>query len=61
MAITITAPKSSAMARAVRKILRFIFTRLPNNARSPSANAISVAIGIPHPSIYSGYFANTIA
>ncbi|MOA11850.1 hypothetical protein D3C78_1318090 [compost metagenome] len=43
------APRSSIIARAIRKIFNATGTRLPNNASTPSANAISVAAGIAHP------------
>ncbi len=37
------------MASAVRKTLRPVGTRAPNTASTPSAKAMSVAIGMPHP------------
>ena len=42
-------PKSSATARAVRKILSEIGTRSLNIERMPMAKAMSVAVGIPQP------------
>ena len=39
------------MARAVRKILRPRGTREPSSASTPSANAMSVAIGMPQPEL----------
>ena len=43
------APKSSITAKAVRKIFNDVGTFFPSNERIPTANAISVAIGIPAP------------
>ena len=60
MAITRTAPKSSAMANAVRKILRLRGTLLPNIARSPNANAISVLEGL-NPTLKTIKFTKNIA
>ena len=37
------------MASAARNTLRPVGTRVPNAASTPMANAISVAIGTPHP------------
>ena len=37
------------MARAVRKTLSRAGTREPTRASTPSANAMSVAIGMPQP------------
>jgi hypothetical protein len=37
------------MAKAVRKILRAMGTRVPSKERMPSTKAISVAMGMPHP------------
>jgi hypothetical protein len=37
------------MANEARKIFNDMGILLPNNARTPSANAMSVAIGIPNP------------
>lgn len=48
--MTKTAPISSAMAKAVINILSDIGTRSPIKYKTPKENAISVAIGIPHPS-----------
>ncbi len=50
MAITITAPISSTIAKAVKNIFSPNGTRLPNNVKIPRVKAISVAIGIPQPS-----------
>ena len=43
------APRSSATASAVRKILSDTGTRLPSIERMPMAKAMSVAVGIPQP------------
>ena len=43
------APKSSIIAKAVRKTFKEIGTLLPNNERIPRENAISVADGIAQP------------
>ena len=43
------APKSSITANAVKKTLMDNGTLSPSNAKTPKANAISVAIGIPDP------------
>ena len=43
------APKSSIIARAVKKTLREIGTLFPNRDNTPNENAISVADGIAHP------------
>ena len=43
------APKSSAMANAVRKTLSETGTRSPSIERMPTAKAMSVAVGIPQP------------
>jgi hypothetical protein len=40
------------MAKAARKILRLTGSLLPKMAMAPKAKAISVAMGIPHPSIF---------
>ena len=47
--MTITAPKSSTMANAVRNILRLSGTLSPNSFKIAKEKAISVAIGIPQP------------
>jgi hypothetical protein len=47
--MTSTAPRSSAIASAVRKTFSAIGTRDPRRAMMPSAKAMSVAIGTPHP------------
>jgi hypothetical protein len=47
--MTIIAPKSSMIAKAVRKIFSATGTLLPNSDSTPRANAISVAIGMPIP------------
>ena len=47
--MTNTAPRSSAMARAVKKMMRFLGMRQARRTRMPTAKAISVAIGIPQP------------
>ena len=40
---------SSAIASAARNTFRPLGTRGPSSASTPSANAMSVAIGTPHP------------
>ena len=45
------------MASAVRKILSETGTREPNRARTPSANAMSVAVGIAQPRKVAGVLA----
>ena len=49
--MTKMAPRSSTIARAARKILREVGTRLPSSESTPKANAMSVAIGIPQPEL----------
>ena len=44
-----TAPMSSTIATAVRKILSCGGTRDPSKASTPIAKAMSVAAGIAHP------------
>ena len=44
------APMSSATARVSRKILAASGTRLPSSVTTPTAKAMSVAIGTAHPS-----------
>ena len=39
------------MANAIKKIFRLVVTRFPNNEAIPNENAISVAVGIPHPCV----------
>ena len=58
------APRSSIIARAVKKIFIEFGTRFPNRAAMPSVKAISVADGIAHPLILEVPLlnsANTIA
>ena len=43
------APKSSIIARAVKKTFKEIGTLFPNNDKTPKEKAISVADGIAHP------------
>ena len=43
------APKSSIIARAIKKTFKDIGTREPNNDNTPIEKAISVADGIAHP------------
>ncbi len=50
MAITITAPRSSTIASATKKVRSDFGILFPSNAKAPKAKAISVAIGIPQPS-----------
>ena len=47
--MTAIAPRSSTTARVRRNARSATGSRRPNTARTASANAISVAIGIPHP------------
>ena len=47
------APMSSTMARVSRKIFNEVETRVPKSETTPTANAISVAIGIPQPAVAS--------
>ena len=47
--MTSTAPKSSTMASATKKVTNAGGTRLPNNTKAEMAKAMSVAIGIPQP------------
>ena len=43
------APKSSIIARAIKKTFKETGTRFPNNDNTPIEKAISVADGIAHP------------
>ena len=43
------APKSSIIARAVKKTFKDNGTLFPNKDRTPNENAMSVAEGIAHP------------
>ena len=45
----IIAPKSSIMARAIKKIFNESGTLFPNNDNTPIEKAMSVADGIAHP------------
>ena len=45
----IIAPKSSIIAKAIKKIFKESGTRLPNIYNTPIEKAISVADGIAHP------------
>ena len=45
----IIAPKSSIIARAIKKTFNETGTRLPNNDNTPIEKAISVADGIAQP------------
>ena len=45
------APMSSTMAKANKKSLSAVGTRLPSRDMMPSANAMSVATGIPQPAL----------
>jgi hypothetical protein len=49
--MTSTAPRSSTIASARRKTLSASGTRGPSSARTPTAKAMSVAIGTPQPTI----------
>jgi hypothetical protein len=49
MAMTKMAPRSSAMARVNRNSRALVGTRGPAAARTATAKAMSVAIGIPQP------------
>ena len=53
MAITTIAPMSSTIASESRKIFSGDGTRLPSKASTPTAKAMSVAIGIPQPALPS--------
>ena len=46
-------PKSSMIANAVKKTFNDNGTRLPSNDKTPSENAISVAVGIAQPCMFS--------
>ena len=48
-AIITIAPKSSIIAKAVKKTFREIGTLFPSKDNTPKENAISVADGIAHP------------
>ena len=54
MAITMIAIKSSITASAERNAFIACDTRLPSIIITPIAKAISVAVGIPQPCVYSG-------
>jgi len=58
MAITRIASRSSTMTNVARKIFREAGTRLPSSDNTPSANAMSVAIGIPHPEMITTFELN---
>ena len=45
----IIAPRSSIIARAVKKTFKDNGTLLPNNDKTPNEKAISVADGMAHP------------
>jgi hypothetical protein len=49
-----TAPRSSIIASAVRKILSETGTLDPRSAKTPSAKAISVAVGMAQPRSVAG-------
>ena len=49
VAISTMAPRSSMMANATMNNLSATGTRAPSNAMTASANAISVAMGMPKP------------
>ena len=51
-AIIKIAPISSKIAKEVRNILILVGTLDPNKDNIPSAKAMSVAMGIPHPSMF---------
>ena len=59
MAITSTAPKSSTIAKAVRKIFKLVGTLFPSTFNTARAKAISVAMGIPQPFRVSGFWLRT--
>ena len=48
---------SSATASVLKNTRTPLGTRLPNKARIPSANAMSVAVGTPQPCTVSGFVA----
>ena len=54
IAITTIAPRSSIIAKASKNIFNAGGTCLLNSATIPTANAMSVAIGIAQPSLNSG-------
>jgi hypothetical protein len=47
--MTETAPKSSTIARATKKVTSAGEIRFPKSITTLTAKAISVAIGMPHP------------
>ena len=49
MAMMSTAPKSSTTAKAVINTFKVVGTLFPNKFKIPTANAISVAVGIAQP------------
>ncbi|WRL63850.1 hypothetical protein U6N30_30235 [Blastococcus brunescens] len=49
MAIALSAPMSSTTDSDSRKTRSWTGALRPNSARAPSTKAVSVAIGIPHP------------
>lgn len=57
--MTITASKSSTIANAVRNTFKLIGIRLPKRYKTPKANAMSVAIGMPQPGADSAPLFNT--
>lgn len=57
-AITTMAPMSSTIARAKSSTLSPGATRLPSNAKMPTAKAMSVAIGVPQPRLTGVPWAN---
>ena len=48
--------KSSIIANAARKAFIAVDTLLPSIVITPIAKAISVAVGIPQPCLYSGIY-----
>ena len=52
------APKSSIIAKAVKKTFNDIGTLEPNNDKTPKEKAISVADGIAHPLLMFPYHHN---
>ena len=46
-------PKSSMIANAVKKTFNDNGTRLPSKDKTPSENAMSVAVGIAQPCVFS--------
>ncbi|MNT12916.1 hypothetical protein D3C72_1478640 [compost metagenome] len=52
--MTMIAPRSSMIARVIRKSFSDTGTRLPSSASTPRAKAMSVAIGMAQPATAAG-------